>query len=437
MHGLSNFCGAAGFCGTSDHYSRRTLLKAAGLSGLAWLTPVAESLARAAEGSSHDGPAKSVIMLWLAGGPSQLETFDPHAGKKIAGGTEAIDTAMAGVQLAAGLDQLASEMQSISLVRSVVSKEGDHERATYHVKTGFRPDPTVVHPAIGAVICHQLPIAATEIPRHISILSGPWPARGGYLGDKFDAFKTYDPSGGIPDVKPRVSDQRLAHRLDDVSVIDREFSRGRMRQLEERRTLHRATMDKALRMMSSEQLKAFDVSEVAQRERLEFGDTAFGRGCLAALRLIEVGVRCVEITLTGWDTHINNHEAHTSQVAILDPAFSALVRQLRQRGLLDRTVVLCGGEFGRTPRINPAAGRDHWPHGFSVALAGGGIRGGHIVGATDPAGGKQVQNPVEVADIHATVLHSLGIDFRRELDTPVGRPLKLSEGQVIRELVGS
>lgn len=435
MHDLTTIRGAASFCGTNDHYSRRTLLKAAGLSGLAWLTPVAETLGRTAEKRSQDGPAKSVIMLWLAGGPSQLETFDPHPGKEIAGGTAAVDTAVPGIRLAAGLEQLAGEMQSVSLIRSVVSKEGDHERATYNVKTGFRPDPTLVHPAIGAVICHQLPIAGTNIPRHISILPGPWPARGGYLGDKFDAFKTYDPSGGIPDVKPRVSDERLADRLDDVRVIDREFARGRIQQLEEQRTLHQTTIDNALRMMSSEQLKAFDVNEVPQRERLEFGDTAFGRGCLAALRLIEVGVRCVEITLTGWDSHISNHETHASQVEILDPAFSALIRQLRQRGLLDHTVVLCGGEFGRTPRINPAAGRDHWPHGFTVALAGGSIAAGQVVGATDPEGGKQVENPVEVADIHATVLHTLGIDFRHELDTPVRRPMKLSEGKVIRELV--
>ncbi len=422
-------------CGTSDHFARRTLLKAAGLSGLAWLTPLATVLARQAETEPRGRQAKSVILLWLQGGPSQLETFDPHPGKKIAGGTKSIETASAGVQLAAGFEQLADQMQHVSLVRSIVSKEGDHERATYNVKTGYRPDPTVVHPSIGAVVCHQLPVAGAEIPRHVSIMPGQWPGRGGYLGDKYDAFKTYDPQGGIPDVRPRVSEERYTRRLKDLDVIESEFARGRLRDLEQRRTTHLTTIEQANRMMSSEQLKAFDVKEAPERERLEFGDSAFGRGCLAAMRLIETGVRCVEVTLPGWDSHLNNHEVHAERVGVLDPAFAALIRNLRERGLLDETIVICGGEFGRTPNVNPAAGRDHWPHGFSIALAGGGIRGGHVVGATDPEGSKEVADPVGVADVHATVLHALGIKYRRELDTPVGRPMKISDGKVIDELL--
>ena len=138
--------------------------------------------------------------------------------------------------------------------------------------------------------------------------------------------------------------------------------------------------------MSSEQLKAFDVSREPAAVRKPYGDTPFGRGCLAARRLIEVGVRCVEVTLSGWDTHANNHTQVAKQLEILDPAFGALIRDLRERKLLDKTVVLCAGEFGRTPSVNPAGGRDHWPNGFSLALAGGGIRGGTVVGATDPEG---------------------------------------------------
>lgn len=424
-------------CGTAEHFTRRTLLKAAGLSGLAWLTPVAEQLARAAETNSHGGPAKSVILLWLAGGPSQLETFDPHPGKLIACGTKAIDTSARDVQIAEGLPLLGEQMHDISVVRSIVSKEGDHERATYYVKTGYRPDPTLVHPSIGAVLCHQLPQSTTEIPRHVSIMPNQWPGRGGYLGDKYDAFKTYDPVGGIPDVKPRVPQDRFDQRLADLDVIEREFARGRIPNLDSRRTSHRTTIDQAVRMMSSEQLKAFDVTEVAEGERLEFGDTPFGRGCLSAMRLIEVGVRCAEVTLNGWDSHMNNHEVHAELNAMLDPAFATLIRKLRERELLDETVVICGGEFGRTPKINGGAGRDHWPHGFSIALAGGGIRGGHVVGATDPEGSETVENAVAVADIHATVLEALGIDHRLELTTPVGRPMKLSDGHAIAELLPS
>jgi hypothetical protein len=428
-------------CGSLSHLNRRTLLKAAGLSGLGWLTPLAEALSRADEKATDGKPPKSIIVLWLAGGPSQLETFDPKPGTNIAGGTKAIETSVKGVQLAAGYEQLADQMQHVSLVRSVTSKEGDHERATYNVKTGFRPDPTLVHPAIGAVLCHQQ-TDKVEIPRHVSILPGPWPARGGYLGDQFDAFQINDPRGPIPDITRRVPDERFERRIQDLAIVEREFARGRLRQLDSGKTLQGLSTRAALQMMSSEQLKAFDVKEAPAGVRAEFGDTAFGRGCLAAARLVEVGVRCVEVTLNGWDTHANNHENHQENAKTLDPAFAALIRYLNEHELLDRTLVVCGGEFGRTPRINPAGGRDHWPHGFTAALAGGGIAGGRVVGETSPEPDldakdktKDVKSPHNIADVHATVLEAVGIDFQQELDTPVGRPMIISRGEAIEELL--
>jgi hypothetical protein len=333
-------------------------------------------------------------------------------------------------------------MPEIALVRSVVSKEGDHERATYNVKTGWRPDPTLIHPALGAVLCHELS-DAVEIPRHISILPGPWPARGGYLGDQFDAFKIGDPNGPVPDVTPRVPQARNADRLQRLQALEDEFARGRLRNLDAGKTLHRTSINAATRMMSSEQLKAFDISLAPQSQREAYGDTAFGRGCLAALRLIEQDVRCVEVTLDGWDTHINNHALQRGRVDILDPAFAQLLRDLKERGLLDSTIVLCAGEFGRTPRLNPTGGRDHWPHGFSIALAGGGLRGGLAIGETSPElrEGKpdvdaDVKRPVSVEDVHATILKALGINPRDEVMTPVGRPMEFSKGQPIAELLG-
>lgn len=425
-------------CGGREHlWRRRTLLKAA---GAAWLTPVAELLARQSEREPR-APAKSIIVLWLAGGPSQLETFDPHPGGKIGGDATAIKTAAPGVRLAGGMEPVAELMDSIALVRSVVSKEGDHERATYNVKTGFRPDPTLVHPSIGAVACHELK-DRVEIPRHISILPGPWPARGGYLGDQFDAFKIGDPQQPVPDVESRVSKQRLNSRRLALDEVEREFARGRIAQLDLRKTLHRKSIEQALQMMSSDQLSAFDVSGEPKAVREQFGDNRFGRGCLAAVRLIGVGVRCVEVTLGGWDSHIDNHSIQSSRVGELAPALAATVKELKNRGLLEHTIVLCGGEFGRTPTINPLEGRDHWPHGFSVALAGGGIRGGRVVGETaaepklDPKNRMQdVSDPHNISDIHATVLSQLGIDFEKELDTPVGRPMVISKGAVIKSLV--
>lgn len=412
---------------------RRGFLRLAGGTALGWLTPVGELLARAAEQQPASEPAQSIIVLWLAGGPSQLETFDPHPGTDSAGGTRAIPTAVKGVRLAEGLPRLAEQMTHFTLIRSMVSKEGDHERGTYTLQTGYRPDPTVVHPSLGAIVCHELPVGRTEIPRHVSIFPNQWPARGGFLGDEYDAFKWHDPSKPLPDVTARVGMERDHRRLADLDVVERAFARGRQGQVAA--TGHRDTIARARQMMSSEQLQAFAIHEEPLAIRRLYGDTPFGLGCLAARRLIEAGVRCVEVTLGGWDTHVNNHATCQELTAILDPAFSGLLQDLQQRERLKKTIVLCLGEFGRTPRINPAGGRDHWPDGFSVALAGGRIRPGQVIGATDPGGSKDVIRPVTVGELHATVLAALDIPPRKAQIAPVGRPIRLADGEPLRELL--
>jgi uncharacterized protein (DUF1501 family) len=412
-------------------HNRRHFLAAAGAASLAWLTPLGTALARRAEKEKR--PAKSVIVLWLGGGPSQLETFDPKPGTDIAAGTKAIDTAVKGVQLAPGLEQLADQMQHVSLVRSLWSKEGDHERGTYTVKTGYRPDPTVTHPSLGAIVCHDLPGAGVDIPRHISIMPTEWPARGGVLGAEYDAFKVYDPANKVPDTTPHVSSERFDQRLEDLKLVEDAFAQGRGKRVEA--TRHKDTMERARRMMSSDQLKAFDVSREPSEVRKEYGNTPFGRGCLAARRLLEVGVRCVEVTLGGWDSHANNHEITTRLKGELDPAFAALIRDLRKHDTLQDTVVLCVGEFGRTPQMNALAGRDHWPHNFTAAIAGGGIRGGVVVGESDPAGGKESKDRQPIANLHATVLRALGIDHEKTIRSPIGRTFARSEGKPIEALV--
>ena len=401
------------------------------LAGISWLTPVGRLLAdQAARGKE---PARSVILLWLDGGASQLETFDPHPGTRSAGGTKAVSTAAKGVKLAAGFERLASEMGSVALVRSMLTKEGDHERGTYLMKTGYRPDPTIEHPSIGAICCHELPVGTTDIPRHVSILPGRWPARGGFLGNTFDAFQVGDPNGKLPDVVSSAPAPREAARLRDLEVVEQAFARNRKNLIEA--TGHRTAVSRARTMMTSEQLKAFDVSQEPSSVRAEYGDSPFGRGCLAARRLIEVGVRCVEVTLGGWDAHVNNHEIHSRLLKSLDPAFTALIRDLKRRDLFDRTVVLCAGEFGRSPRINVAGGRDHWTDGWSLALAGGGIRGGTVVGATDPDGTKPPKDPVTVEDVHATILKTLGLNPAKEnIDARTTRPIKLCDGKPITAL---
>lgn len=425
-------------CDPVAHLSRRTLLGAG--AGTLMLSSIAQRLARADEiGLTDPAKPKNVILLWMEGGPSQLETFDPHAGSKIGGDVKAIDTSVKGLQVSDLLPQTAEQMHLTSLIRSVTSKEGDHERAVYNVKTGFRPDPTLQHPSIGAIMCHPNE-AVVDIPRHVSILPGGSPARGGYLGAKYDAFKMNDPAQPVPDVKARVDDGRLDKRMRDLDLVEREFRRGRLAKMESSRTLHQEATQSALRMMSSEQLDAFDVSDEPQAVRDAFGDSGFGRGCLAASRLVQSGARCVEVTLGGWDSHVANQSLHELACGKLDPALAALLGRLEDQDMLESTLVVCGGEFGRTPNINPAEGRDHWPHGFPILLAGAGIRKGYVHGATSPNPISDdplndLKDPVSVADVHATILSAIGIDHELEEETPIGRPMKRSEGKPIQNVL--
>lgn len=421
--------------------SRRGFLaRGLGLAGSAWLTRLAHGLARAeaarARGSSE--PPRSIICLWLTGGPSQLETFDPHPDKMIAYGTKAIPTALPGVQIGAGLERVAEQMASLSLIRSMVSREADHVRGSYLMKTGYSPDLAIMHPALGAIVAHELPTESLDLPRHISILGSFFPrsdqpARGGFLGSEYDAFKVWDPAAPVPNVQARVEADRQERRLADVAVIDRAFAQGRERQVA--RLGHAEMLGQASRMMSSAQLRAFRIEEEPLSLQRDYGETPFGRGCLAARRLIEVGVRAVEVSLNDWDSHRNNHEVHGRLIAELDPALATLIRDLRERELLDRTIVLCGGEFGRTPHFNHKEGRDHWNQGFSIALAGGGIRKGLVLGETDPEGGPVQKDKITYPDVFATILAALGIDHAKENAVPNGQYVKLSQGKVIPSLI--
>lgn len=428
-----------GACNGNDHLSRRFFLRSSALAGLGWLTPLSQQLARGAE-KSNSRP-KSVIVLWMQGGASQLETFDPHPDSAISHGSKAIKTSIPGVQFGEGLEQTAEVASDFSILRSVVSKEGDHARATYNGKTGYRPFPGLVHPAIGSIINHELPApkhngVPVDIPTHISITPGQFPARGGYLGAKYDAFQLYDPVNPVPDVKSWTDEERTDRRMGSLNVLEKSFAAGRITTLEKERTLHQSSIKRAQSMMTSDLLAAFNVKEAPKAERESFGDTRFGRGCLAAIRLVESGVRCVEVTLNGWDTHINNHEGQMKQKQALDPALASLIKGLKERDLYDDTLILVATEFGRTPKLGVTEGRDHWPHGFSVLMGGGGLRSGQVIGETDPTG--KSQEPAEkvwVEDIHATILNQMGIDHEYEFMTSIGRPIALSDGRPISALL--
>jgi len=412
--------------------SRREVLAWAGAWGVSWGGTLLAPRHARARGSERP---TSLLTIWLAGGPSQLETWDPHPGSAVGGDTKGIATRLEGVQIAEFYPQLAEQLAHLNVLRSLVSKEGDHERGTYLLKTGYRPDPTLVHPAVGAIVAHELPNTDVRIPLHVSLNPRGWPARGGYLGDQLDAFKVFDPRGGLTNVKAAVDATRQERRVAGLQVLEQGFRRGRQRAPQP--ALHAETIRRALEMMDSEQLAAFEIEGEPEAVRKAYGESSFGRGCLAARRLLERGVRAIEVTLDGFDSHVNNHETHKARGAELDPALATLVQELVERDLLQSTVLLVIGEFGRTPRINPAGGRDHWPGGFSCLVGGGGLQRGRVLGATDPTGERtEPERPIEVGNLYATILETLGIDFTREHLTPIGRPMAYSQGAPIEELLG-
>jgi hypothetical protein len=296
------------------------------------------------------------------------------------------------------------------------------------------------YPTIGAIAAHELPDPAIEIPQHVSLAPGGFVRpEGGYLGNQWDAFRVFSPGDGLSNLKSFASKGRQDDRLKGLEVVSHQFEKRR--RFGAPRTLHQNTLDRALTMMSSEQLKAFELTEEPLAVRNAYGDTSFGKGCLVARRLVEVGVRSIEVNLSGFDTHVSNHEGHVTQTRILDPAIATLLKELQERDLLESTIVLCISEFGRTPGINPAGGRDHWPNWFSCMIAGGGFREGVVIGATSSdvpqsseqmemaGGGKLIgpTDPILVPELYATIMASMGIEPRKEIMTPIGRPIRFAD----------
>jgi uncharacterized protein (DUF1501 family) len=401
--------------------SRRALLQLAALSAL---TP---RLARAER--AH---AKRLLVVWLEGGPSQLETFDPHPGSRVGGLVGAVKTRVPGLELADFYPRLAEQVHHLSVIRSLTSKEGDHERATYTLTTGHRPEGPTQHPALTAITSQVLRGPALGIPNHVSLVKSQWPAKGGILGAERDAFRVASPGQSVGNLEPRLAEApRQTRRREALASLEESFAHGHGLAAER----HRQTVDAAQAMMASEELAAFRLETESSAVRAAYGDNPFGRGCLVARRLLERGVPAVEVTLSGFDSHANNHESHREQAALLDPALSTLLDELVQRDLLASTVVWVAGEFGRTPTINAAGGRDHWPHAFSCLLGGGGLRAGAVIGETDPsAEKKEPKRPVPVEDVSATILSALGVDLDLTFDAPDGRPIPVTKGKTLGEL---
>jgi hypothetical protein len=417
-------------------HPRRSLLQMAAAPALSFLLPPLNARAAARRGTER---ARSLIVLWMNGGMSQLETWDPHPGTASGGDAKDIATTVPDLRICSLLPQMAEQMHHCLTIRSVTSKEGDHERGTAFVRSGYRPEPTLKYPTLGAIVVSQLGAGKLEIPPYISVSPRIPVPEGGYLGNAWNAFRVHHPGREVSNLEAPVPDVRQTRRLENLQLLSRSFATSHPAAA--RQTLHDDLTGKALQMMQSEQLRAFRLDDEPDVLRKAYGETEFGRGCLVARRLVETGVRVVEVTLPGFDTHISNHEGHVTQCRILDPAMSTLINDLHQRDLLQSTIVLCISEFGRTPAVNPAAGRDHWPAWFSCVIAGGGFRKATVIGATpadipasDPPSPK---DPVTVPEICATILDQLGIDGSKEVTTPVGRPIRFCDSSPSPRLIAS
>lgn len=419
---------------SADHrrWVRRDFLRACAGAGAAslidWRSHLRLEAAELAKQRRH------CILLWMQGGPSQLETLDPKMGHANGGETKAIDTSVPGIQLAENLPHLAKVMSDVCLVRSMTSKEGSHPRATYLLHTGYLPAPTVKYPTLGSIVGKELGDPDFELPHFVRIGRARSSDGAGLLGVGYDPFNLSEANRPPDNTAIPSTTARYQKRLGLLGQLEAGFeSAGGQQEVAD----HRKLYDKASKLILSPKMEAFDVQRETAATREAYGSSEFGTGCLLARRLIEAGVACVEVTLGNWDTHDNNFERARSLCEQLDQPYAQLIADLKQRGLLDRTLIIWMGEFGRTPRINPRGGRDHFPRAYSVALAGGGVRGGQVIGQTSANGEEVKDRPVEVPDLFRTFCHGLGINADRENMSSIGRPIKIVDGgKVIPEVFG-
>ncbi len=376
--------------------------------------------------------AKACIVLWLNGGPSHLDSFDPKPKSPNAGKFKAIKTKIKGVELCEHLPRLAEDANKLAIVRSMSSKEGNHVRAKHLVHTGYSPTPTLAHPSLGGWVASRLGDKQAALPPFVS-LGGP-SAPAGFLGVQNGPFVVPSIKDPLANVKaqPFVPGARVDGRLGLLGNLDKGFAE---RQHDAKVDGRLAVYGQAVRLMKSEDLAAFDLTIESEKTHKLYGDSDFGRGCLMARKLVQSGVKLVEVTLDGWDTHKDGFTRLEKLLGTLDLALSGLLTDLQANKLLDSTLVLCLGEFGRTPKLNDTDGRDHYPQAWSAVLAGGGIKGGTVHGQTDPDGGK-VDKATTVPDLLATAMTLMGLDPSESVGTPAGRPISLTDmGSPIRPIM--
>jgi hypothetical protein len=417
-------------------FSRRdflniSLASAFGVSYSGWLA----NLARA-DLTLANSRQRSCIVLWMPGGPSQLDTFDPKPGHENGGPYQAIDTTVPGIKISEHLPGLAKHMKDMAIVRSMTSKEGDHGQATHMLLTGYREQEAVRYPELGSIISKELGKADNELPNYVSVSPFRFSNAGaGFLGPQYAPLVVTGDSDN-PQARANMSVENLLPPNGDVKSLQGRFELLEFVQTEfnkkyksESSTAHRANYERAVRMVKSQARSAFKLEDEPAALRDAYGRNRFGQGCLLARRLVERDVPFVEVTLTGaqgnWDTHGNNFETVKQLSGVLDPAWSTLMTDLKERNLLETTTIVWMGEFGRTPKINPQMGRDHFPIAWSTVLAGGGIKGGQTLGSSGASGMQVEDRPVTVPEFLATICGALGIDHTKENITEEGRPIPI------------
>ncbi|NND96358.1 MAG: DUF1501 domain-containing protein [Pirellulaceae bacterium] len=375
---------------------------------------------------------KSAILLWMSGGPPTIDLWDLKPGAPTGGPFQPIATT-GDLQISEHLPQVAQQMKHLSVVRSMSTREADHGRGRYYMHTGYVPNPNIEHPSYGAVLSHELMSQRPEleIPPFVSI--GGASAGPGFLGMAWAPFSVTS-NGRIRNLDMKLDDMRLRQRMAALSTIESGFA-AKTRDLPA--SEHAKVLKKTLDLMTSEQMKAFKVDQEPTEVKERYGTNGFGQGCLLARRLVEAGVPFIEVDLGGWDLHQNVHATLAdTKLPQLDQAMSALVEDLAQRELIQDTAVMWMGEFGRTPRINANAGRDHWARSWSCVVGGAGIKGGLAVGETSRDGTAVESEPYSSEDLMTTVCKGLGISTETTFTSKNGRPMKIAGGgKVISELV--
>jgi hypothetical protein len=392
---------------------------------------------------SKEGPAKSVIQIVLPGGMAHQESWDPKpdAPLEYRGPFAVAKTKMAGVVLNENFRAVAQVADKMTIIRSIAGKEADHGRATYTMYTGYRKSPAIEHPSLGAVVSHEFG-PRKEMPPYVAVPNATEYGGTGYLGSQYGPFGIgSDPGRGNYQVRdlmlpPGVDDRRFSTRREIRDVVDDHFRK----QADKAEAL--GAMDsfyqRAYAMISSPAARdAFDINKESSATRSKYGPSEAGPRFLLARRLVEAGVRFVTVSYGGWDMHAGIENSMRRQAPGLDSALAGLIRDLSDRGLLQSTIVLVTSEFGRTPKINASAGRDHYPRVFSLAVAGGGFKQGLVYGSSNATASEPEEDPVRVEDVLTTVYHQLGINADKELMAPGGRPIEIIDGgEVVKGLLG-